>query len=272
MDKFELLFELNKKIFNVYGKILTFKRLPLLAEDKKLIRKNVLLKEMKRSDKCYIVGLGPSLKKIDLTKLDGDIIVTNRFYKVSDADKIAPIAYVLCDNSYFEDDSVEDFKNAVMQFPETAFVLNGQYSRYVRNLFPSRKNLFYFYLWGGFISGIKSRLDCTRVLPMASNVVCAALYLGLYMGYKEINLLGCDFNSFAAQKKSHAYKDEDDERLWSMSTELFQYAFAADSHVQLNIYANRHRQKIFNATEGSLIDAYERKDSSMFFYDNHAME
>lgn len=258
MDKFERLLILDKKIFGLYGRLITLKRLPIIIREKKIIKDNEKLKRIKRNKRCFIIGLGPSLKNIDLMALDGDIIVTNRFYKVDKAQDVNPLVYVINDSAYFDGDSVEDFLTATKKFPDSKFVLNGLYKNKIEKLVSKRDNFYYLLLWKGFFNPEKNEIDLTKLLPMSSNVIGTALYVALYMGYEEIILLGCDFNSFASPKQVHVYEDKESTRLWTMSNELFQYSFAADMHVQLDLYAKRHNQVILNGTEGSLIDAYER--------------
>ena len=76
------------------------------------------------------------------------------------------------------------------------------------------------------------------------------------MGYKKINLLGCDFNSFASAKNVHCYKDESSERIHRMSWELYAYSIVAHQYDSLQEYANRNSFSILNSTKGSLIDAF----------------
>ena len=266
MDKYELLFQFNKSIFRAYGRLLSLKRYNTTRKMKPILTKNIELISKKRSNKCFVIGLGPSLKNIDLSKLDGDLIVTNRFFRVAGSQNVKPTLYVLCDNAFFEKEHKDDLEKAFKTYPESAFLLNGLYADNVKKRYPHNKNLYYLLSWKGFINGDKDVIDCTRVLPMSTNVVCTALFAAIYMGYETIELLGCDFNSFASSKQVHVYEDTNNKRLWSMSNELFQYSFTADLHNQINIYANKHNCKIYNSTAGSLIDAYEKKDDHKYRY------
>ena len=262
MDKFERLLRVDETIFGIYGKLLTIKRAPLLLKTRTVLSRNKLLLDQKKSDTCYIVGLGPSLKKVDLDILQGDMIVTNRFYKIDGANNTRPVAYVMCDNDFFNEKYCADFKQAVNSFQDTNFILNGSYIDNIKQWFPNNDNFYYLLLWDGFISE-KTKIDCTKVLPMSSNVICTAIMVALFMGYKRIYLLGCDFNSFASNTAIHAYKEENKARLWTMSNELFQYSFAADMHMKLDSMAKKRNQEIINATVGSLIDAYRFDEDEM---------
>lgn len=264
MGKFEKLFKLNKVFFKLYGLLLYVKRFNLLLRNRQEIKGNVEIKKQKRSNKCFIIGLGPSLKNIDLSKLDGDIIVTNRFNLVENAENFDPVAYVIIDNLFYNREYKKDLLEAIKAFPGTFFVFNGTYKNNLdKKILDKTKHAFIYY-WNGFLDGERDNIDLTKVLPIMSNVTCAAEFVALYMGYSEINLLGCDFNSFASLKKNHVYKDDNEDRLWTMSNELFQYSFAADLHCQLDKYSRKHGQRIYNITEGSLIDAYERRSCDRY--------
>lgn len=268
MGKFERLFELNKFLFRIFGFLLSVRRIRLLWKNKKSLRKNAEIKSLKNSKKCFVIGLGPSLKKIDLKKLDGDLIVTNRFNKVEGSKNIKPVAYVLLDNFFYNGKYKDDLLGAINDFSDSFFVLNGAYRDNIDSSVLANVKHAFIYCWKGFLNGKKDNLDLAKLLPIMNNVACAAEVVALYMGYEEICLLGCDFNSFASLKKEHVYKEKNEERLWSMSNELFQYAFAADLHHQLDIYSRRRGQRIYNLTEGSLIDAYERKNCDQYKNEN----
>ena len=263
MGKYDILFDLNKKIFRIYGGLITLKRINLLVNTRSLLKRNIQLKQERRSDVCYVIGLGPSLKEVRLDRLDGDLIVSNRFFKVPCAEKFSPIAYVMTDNAFFNSEKA-DLTCAIDMFPKTNFVLNGRYYKNVLDMYNADADrLYYLNMWNGFFS-YKKEIDICKLMPMSNNVICTAVMLALYMGYKEIYLLGCDFNSFASQTALHVYKDDNKDRIWKMSDELFQYSFAADTHVQLERYGSIRGIKVMNATRGSLIDAYARVELDVY--------
>lgn len=205
----------------------------------------------------YVLGLGPSLKKVDLTQLDGDIICSNRFYKFVQAERCTPQFYCMMDDDFFVGKAVQNFMDAYEKYPQAQFLLNGKYRQEIEQLIGIKENIYYVYGWSGVINE-NSNIDFTRNLPVALNVVCRMIQAGIYMGYKNIILLGCDFNSFATLKDKHCYEDSDDNVHWRLSYELFCYAFAAKEHEIINQIAQKCNVEILNATEGSLIDAYKR--------------
>ncbi len=256
MDKFDALFNFNIKILNALSMCVSVPR--YFQYSSTVLSKNKNMIKYKSSDTLYVLGLGPSLRNVDLSILqDGDIICANRFYKFSNSDKCCPRFYCLMDNEYFVGNAVNDFLKAYQQFPETQFLLNGKYKKEIEKLIESKNNIFYVYGWSGMLKK-RSKIDFCRNLPVALNVVCRMIEAGIYMGYKKIILLGCDFNSFAMQQEKHCYDDKDDGVKWKLSYELFCYSFAAKEHEILDHIAKNKNITIFNATEGSLIDAYRR--------------
>ena len=122
-----------------------------------------------------------------------------------------------------------------------------------------------------FISPFDGRLKINKEYkidkwqPAFQNVVGAAILTLMLMGYKNINLLGCDFNSFASTTQEHCYQDYSKARLYPLYQELFAYSFAAKDHTDLSLLAEKMGCRITNRTKGSLIDAYPLEiDESLY--------
>lgn len=257
MGKYNTLFKINKILTNLVGKWLSLLRIPAYLKLRNVIKFNKNLKAKRSSDKCYICGLGPSLKDIDISKLDADIIAVNRFNMVGADNNVTPTYYCIIDNSFFEGKDKNDFYNAVDKYPNTAFVLNGKYYTQIQKKFGYKDNFFYACFWKGIFTQ-KNKIDFRKILPVFINVVGAAIALAMFVGYKEIILLGCDFNSFASPKAVHCYDEVNQDRKWTMAFELFSYSFAADMHYELQKYAKINNIRIINSSKGSLLDAYEK--------------
>lgn len=254
MDKMSLLFHIDKIIMDLSGFFINLIRLPAFLSSFSFLKKNKILH--RNSDVCYILGLGPSLAAVDLSKIRGDIIVTNRFYQFSQSSKISPTFYCINDGDFFSGKESHDFQQAVSRYPNTQFLLNIKFLKQIKKLCPNSNNLYFSYSSSGVYRNQK-KIDFSKRLPVFFNVIGYALALSIYLGYKKIYLLGCDFNSFASQKAIHCYP-ENSSRKWKMFYELFCYSFAAEMHDQFQKYAEKHNIVIHNATLGSLIDAYPR--------------
>ena len=172
---------------------------------------------------------------------------------------IIPNYYCFHDPAFFSEDEGIHFKNAIVQYPDTSFLVNGKYIKGVKNIVDDGTKYYTYCMWNGIFNH-KDKIDFCRNMPAVNNVLGVAILYAIYIGYKEIVLLGADFNSFASQKLVHCYNEEIDSRKWSMSFELFTYSFMADAHNEINEYAKVHNIRIINATRESLIDAYERNE------------
>ena len=258
MSKYDILFSLNKTIQSIYGNILNMKRYPFYLKSKKVLQRNTELLQKKKKDKCYILGLGPSLAEIDSTKLtDGDVFTVNNFFTYNNAQEFDPLLYFLMDNHYYDAEYQEkDRGSAFDMFPNATFILNG---RYFSEKIDRAGNTYWLYSWKGY-SAINNRMDITKIMPAFDNVVCTAIGVALYMEYKEIVLLGCDFNSFATPRIQHCYCKEGEERDMSLSFEMFVYSFVAEQHRMLNICAKKKNIEIINSTKNSLLDVYVIKN------------
>lgn len=218
------------------------------------VRKNVKLFEKKKSDICYVCALGPSLKDVELSKIEGDTIVVNRFHKMSDRyPGFVPTYYVLADAA-FGDRCKNEMDEALEKYSKlgTNFIVNSKFHKL--GLEKDWENIFYVSPFKGEFYGQEYRLD--RVMPAFSNVVGVAIGTAMGMGYKKIILLGCDFNSFASPVSNHCYAEADNTRQIKLWYELYRYSIVAWGHEKLAKYARKHGIEIVNSTKGSLIDAY----------------
>lgn len=256
MGKFELLFKFIKVIISFVGIIITFLRIPRYFELKKFLNRNVELKNKKNNTKCYICGLGPSLKYIDFAQLDGDTVVVNKFYNYDKDNIFKPTYYCIADEEFINGKLKEELFISIEKYKDTVFFVNDKFYKVLNERFPQNKNIYYACNWKGMFSG-EDNIDYTKVMPIMLNAVAQAISLALFVGYKEIILIGCDFNMFASPKAIYCYKDDCKKEL-NLSLELFCFSFAADIHYELERYSKRYDIKIINATQGSLIDAYVR--------------
>lgn len=267
MGKFNILFRIDLVIQNLYGKIITVIRRVLKQSSKKLLKRNkALVKDCNSKKRCYVIGLGPSLKKVDYKHLpSGDSIVVNRFHEY-DNGEFDPTYYMISDGAFFKEPLINELKIMYELYPNAKFILDGLYYKNIKKALPDEQRIYYCFSGNGVYNRNK-RINYSKWESIKYNVIAGAIATAIYMEYKEIVLLGCDFNSFAYPKAVHCYEEKNSSRKISLSFELFCYSFAAYVHEELARYASSKGIKILNATEGSLIDAYEKVDIESVF--NH---
>ena len=254
---FKTLFSLNIRFINFGGHLKYIKYAIFNRNLFSVVKQNSALYKKKTCDTCYICALGPSLKEVELSKIQGDTIVVNRFNKIGrENPTFVPTFYLIIDALFNTEENKKDFIDALEQYhpKDTIYLLHSKLSKMVKDLLPPERVYFLSCFKGLFSSEKEFAID--KVMPAFGNVACTAIACALALGYKKIVLLGCDFNSFASTTRSHCYNEKTSERLHKMSYELYCYSLVADMHDQLQRYAKKHNVVIINSSKGSLIDAY----------------
>jgi len=255
----ETIYRLNFKLIDIGGLIKRILNFLLHHTLYSCIKRNNVLYNRSSGDKSvYIMALGPSLNKVKIDKIDGDTLVVNRFYKIGQQfPDFIPTYYMMADYQFGEEKNKKDFQAALDMYlaKGTIFLLNSKlYGNLVLTNYPS-ENIFFLSSFGGDIhSDRKYRLD--GILPAFQNVVGTAILSLCLMGYKQIKLLGCDFNSFASTERIHCYKDAPTEKALRKSWELYAYSIVAHQYDILQQYAKRNSFVVINSTKGSLIDSF----------------
>jgi len=145
------------------------------------------LKNKHLGQKCFIIGNGPSLNKIDLTKLQNEITFgVNAIYTNYDKMKFFPTYYVVEDIFVAEDrkDEINDFKGSQKFF--------GNYFKYCISDDKDVNWLnvrFRYDDYKGFPHFSKNVL---RQVWTGGTVSYINLQLAYYMGFKEVYLVGFD--------------------------------------------------------------------------------
>lgn len=154
--------------------------------------KNIgLLCNKHKGKRCFIIGSGPSIKKMNLPSLKDEITFGfNAFYLISESVGFLPTYYLVEDPLPAEDNSKElnSLKSTTKIFPwdlrkylkpdESTFYVNfiRYYTDFPSNDFPQfSDNAAKCVYWGG-------------------TVAYMALQLALYMGIREVYLIGIDLD------------------------------------------------------------------------------
>ena len=227
---------------------------------RKVAKRNAELpKNEKKSDVVYICGNGPSLNKVDLNDIDCDYIVVNDFYRFQKKNpNNPPKYYLILDDAYLWPGFEDRYEKLFDPGFETTYVITAAMKHAVERDHPDKK-VYYFCPFGNLFSR-KHKCDYTKVVGRSWNVVSEAIIFAMYLGYKEIRLLGCDYSVFATT--AHFYGNA------GMSTTLrrmlFRYAFSTHIHYEIAECAKKRGIKIVNMTKDTLLDAYEIDTNSKY--------
>jgi hypothetical protein len=127
----------------------------------------------------------------------------------------------------------------------------------------------YFLNFTGSLEQIEAHgIDLTRILPPPQSVTMMALYAAIYMGFKEIYLLGCDHDWILHLNASTHFYDEREHALnrggyneWfapGLDTYFKDYLQLWKQYRAVGQIAERRGIRIVNATRGGLLDVFPR--------------
>lgn len=231
---------------------------------RKLAVKNTELVKYKKSDRCYICGNGPSLRKVDLDQLDGDTIVMNNHWRIGESFKMRPTYYLLADKAFSLPGWEKSFDGMINYCPEIPHIMTVRMGPKMDTYNGDTKVYYFSPLSSTFKCG--NRNDFTKNVSNAFNVVGWAILLAIYLGYKEIYLLGCDYSLFASRYLQHAY-DKNGEKVACpvpLRDMLFKYSITTEIHYEIAKYAEKMGVKVVNLTKETVLDAYEVDENSPY--------
>lgn len=166
----------------------------------KLLKRNLELKQIHVGERCFVLGNGPSLKNEDLSLIRNEVVFTvNNIMDIDQWGKFKSSYHVIIDLALFGLVSwVKNVdQNEVRRYTEqlkdmindTVLILplNG-YEYFKNNGLDS--NTYYFTVCEPSLK-IKS-INPSKYVFSVATVVQIAIQYAIYMGFKEIYLLGCD--------------------------------------------------------------------------------
>lgn len=221
-------------------------------------------KDVHKGKRCFIIGNGPSLIVEDLEAIQNEITIgSNRIYKIFDKTKWRPTYYMAEDP-----DGIAEMMPHIKGSGVGTCILSTAAKKYVDYLDGNivfgywTSNRFVVNRYNDCSSHISE--DVSKYFSTGYTVTFSAIQLAIYMGIKEIYLLGVDFNySVVADKKGRMMrldgvrtyfdgKERNGSYLNYYST-LYAYEHARE-------YCDSHDIRIYNSTRGGKLEVFERID------------
>jgi Protein of unknown function DUF115 len=257
-------------------------------EFRRTINLNKNFKNIHFGKRCFIVGNGPSLNKLDLTKLHDEIVFTvnnimsnGNLYKTLNSDY-----HVLIDPTFLtlnpdlpEDRASIDLLKQINYENKrpVCLVRNDAMDAFKKIGIDKNLNIFYIFQHRNLHDTYSLKISMCKNMPTAQNVIQTAIYSAIFMGIKKIYLIGVDmtsfFNTYEANdsgepsilRNSHAH-DYSDEEIHTMLTrnkldnEFMMYDAAKSFTIYKRIkkYSERRGIEIINATKGGGLDVFDR--------------
>ncbi|MDD1427164.1 hypothetical protein MEO94_22330 [Dolichospermum sp. ST_sed9] len=249
---------------------------------KKLVAENSKFKNIHHGERCFILATGPSIKTQDLGCLQGELCIgVSQFFLYKDIKIISPKYHVLAPSHHpFNFDDLGKIFDGLMRsygddvtcfLGYTPYIFSNY--RFIEKYTQYKNNNQYFIDYSMSQSLDESNYcddDIWRIdkKPFSiRTVIYSAIQVAVYMGCKEIYLIGCDhdyLNDTSRVTNHHFYKEEDGvsdaEHLSSFTTERWfgEYYFRWKQYRLIREYAQQHGCGIFNATNGGMLDVFPR--------------
>ncbi|WP_459816514.1 6-hydroxymethylpterin diphosphokinase MptE-like protein [Geotalea toluenoxydans] len=255
------------------------------------------LDNLTKKDLC-VLGNGPSLNHNLINNIDfitsrvsicvNDFISSDFFYTIK------PSYYLLLDPAYWRHDSISEYieiRNSIfnrlnqnVDWCLTIIIPSiGKKELDWESIFDQNKNLKVAFINTTPISGY----ECVRHflykyqfgMPHAQNVLVAALFIGINLGFKNIFLLGADHSwheelfvnndNVACMKDRHFYDNgevkgvpfpmyHDSSEIPKLHIIFDAFAKMFEGYHYIENYANYRGVQIYNASNKSYIDAFKR--------------
>lgn len=217
------------------------------------------------NEKCFIIGNGPSLRVEDLEALR-DVVTfgSNSVFEIYDKTAWRPTYYISVDPTYIltHKEQIEKKVDSIKFISDRVNIdMGAENTEYIfeYNKFKVNK-------WNDNSAEISE--DVSKFFSVGYTVTFTAIQLAIYMGFKEIYLLGIDYNYPVARdtkgrkvfdanvEKVHFYQDSKKDEKYN----VFNYVGSLAAYNVAKEYADEHGIKIVNATRGGKLEVFERAD------------
>ena len=182
----------------------------LVRKHKDLLRPNAVLKDRHLGERCFILGNGPSLADVDLSRVAGEqTFVVNKFALHPEAEKANAKYYLCLDWKFGAGLWGTDFINRLEKAAPKAvcFMQSDGLEFCQRNtlLVGHPKHLVLPLQRFSASSTNVEGIDLCGAFPSGSNVILTAIATAIYLGFREIYLLGVDGNGLVLPGATHFY-------------------------------------------------------------------
>lgn len=235
--------------------------------------------------RCFVLGNGPSLNSFDLSILKDEITFTvNQLSNNPQFNQIRTNFHVWTDERFFDLNEnnlgdmelLETMRNVRTDNNNpTVFYEYGAKNMIDKFDLDKELNIYYFKETRLKLSNIQWDCDFSKVTPGFSTVIHYIICLAMYMGFREIILLGCDCTSIInivedrlgnAEQFKYAFEISENEKkrrekLHSFSSirdELNWQVAMFDDYELLNKLCCSRGVKLLNATNPSLLECIEK--------------
>jgi len=241
----------------------------------RLAAPNAALKSRHQGRRAFILCNGPTTLQQNLHPLAGECVFSvSTGYLHPDYDRIKPRYHCIPQLTYgriTEQDAVALFREMHARVGDAEVFLSATEEDLVRRhgLFPGR-TLHYLFLHEDF-DRLASRniLDISAAVPGVQSVPIMASMVALYMGFKDIYLLGTEHSDFRTREYRYAFEQtvlkgkdftvgDDGKTLTSRFDDFHSFARLWRQYRATREIAEENGARLWNATAGGELDELPR--------------
>jgi hypothetical protein len=243
----------------------------------RVLQENARFSNIHKDERCFILGSGHSIKEQDLTRLAGEIVMTQNHFHAHDQIRVINPAYHVNVPKYqpkaFDADWRAWLKSMDERLPRETILFFGKNTKYLVDelgLFPGRA---YFMKHGYSCAAIRrAPVDITRTIMAVPTVLTQCLAIAIHMGFKEIFLLGFDLDQLCRMGTRDKVRFYGNSPITANRAEVdIEQASGASGMDWVTMWiiweqcnllkreAERRGLKILNATRGGLLNMFERR-------------
>jgi hypothetical protein len=236
--------------------------------------KNRRFRGKHQGKRCFILCNGPSVLKQDLLPLRKEIVMSvSSGYLHKDFERINPCYHFVPPVTYgmmTERDYVQWFSEMDDRLGNAELFLGStEYQLVKRHALFRNRNVSYLCSARPFWAHETGIIDICGRVPVIGSAPIMCLIVAIYMGFREIYLIGTDHDSLVQGKYTYAFEptivkgkdysiDEKGAVRIPVYEELRAYLLIWTQYRHLKRIAEANRVKIFNATEGGMLDEFPR--------------
>lgn len=252
------------------------------GEEQEILKQNKKFKGIHKRERLFVLCSGPSIQKMDLTVLKNEItMAVHSFYLHKDISVIQPAYYCNAQWEYNEK-ATEKVAEAYMRDLKKHVGKSRYFFSVKEKRIVDRTQMFapgevHYYCYGKD-SSLYEEIDLCRGIMPAHSVPVVCIQLAIYMGFKEIYLLGTEHDFLTTKKYAYFYDrkqsvtgetdisaDEDSNLVMSYSGALADACALWENYKVVKRIAENNGIKIYNATVGGALDLFPRVDFNSLF-------
>lgn len=242
------------------------------------LNRNAQLYNKHEGDRCFLIATGSSINNQNLKLLKNEILFSlSRFYyhkdymflkpkyQISSGYKMHKIAESIAEAFFKEFSEKCISENIFFDYMDKEYVSKN-------NKISSSERTFYYSANLPFSYLLDNKIDLTKSICAYQNIFILSIQIAIYMGFKEIYLLGADHDwilkyysneSIYFYENNNLSKNEDSVNdSWKKHENIFpileSYYKKWQHYISLKNYAEANHIKIYNATDGGMLDVFQR--------------